>query len=71
MIITPGLLIYLFLCYVIAFFARNRKFGFWTYLILSVIFTPLIGFIIALASDKRVPVAAAAPAPTTTPVASA
>lgn len=69
MIITPGLLIYLFLCYVIAFFARNRKFGFWTYLILSFIFTPLIGFIIALASDKRLPVAA--PAPTPAPVASA
>ena len=61
MIITPGLLIYLFLCYIIAFFARNRKFGFWIYFILSFIFTPLIGFIIALASDKR---AIAAPAPT-------
>jgi hypothetical protein len=55
MIITPGLLIYLFLCYLIAFFARNRKFGFWIYFILSFIFTPLLGFIIALASDKRVP----------------
>ena len=53
MIITPGLLIYLFLCYLIAFFARNRKFGFWIYFILSFIFTPLIGLIIALASDKR------------------
>jgi len=53
MIITPGLLVYLFLCYIIAFFARNRKFGFWVYFILSFIFTPLIGFIIALASDKR------------------
>lgn len=69
MIITPGLLIYLFLCYVIAFFARNRKFGFWIYFILSFIFTPLIGFIIALASDKRLP--AAAPAPTSAPPASA
>lgn len=53
MVITPGLLIYLFLCYLIAFFARNRKFGFWIYFILSFIFTPLIGLIIALASDKR------------------
>ena len=53
MIITPGLLIYLFICYIIAFFARNRKFGFWVYFILSFIFTPLIGLIIAIASDKR------------------
>ena len=67
MIITPGLLIYLFLCYIIAFFARNRKFGFWIYFILSFIFTPLIGLIIALASDKRTPaaLAPAAPAPST------
>ena len=67
MIITPGLLVYLFLCYLIAFFARNRKFGFWIYFILSFILTPLIGFIIALASDKRV----AAPAPTSAPPAGA
>ncbi|HWL15406.1 MAG TPA: hypothetical protein VNR00_07370 [Opitutus sp.] len=65
MIITPGLLVYLFLCYVIAFFARNRKFGFWIYFILSFIFTPLIGFIIALASDRRVPIAAPASTPET------
>ena len=69
MVITPGILIYLFICYIIAFFARNRKFGFWIYFMLNCIFTPLIGFIIALASDKRVaaPAAAAAPAPTTVP----
>lgn len=71
MVITPGLLIYLFLCYVIAFFARNRKFGFWIYFILSFIFTPLIGFIIALASDKRVLVVAPAPVTTATPPAGA
>jgi hypothetical protein len=73
MIITPGLIIYLFLCYLIAFFARNRKFGFWIYFILSFIFTPLIGFIIALASDKRVTAVAApsVPAATHTPPASA
>jgi hypothetical protein len=67
MIITPGLLIYLFLCYLIAFFARNRKFGFWLYFILSFIFTPLIGLIIALASDKRVPNAVLSSTPAATP----
>lgn len=71
MIITPGLLVYLFLCYLIAFFARNRKFGFWIYFVLSFIFTPLIGFIIALASDKRVPSTAATSAPAVTPPAGA
>jgi len=65
MVITPGLLIYLFLCYLIAFFARNRKFGFWIYFILSFIFTPLIGLIIALASDKRT--SGATPSPAETP----
>jgi hypothetical protein len=64
MVITPGLLIYLFLCYLIAFFARNRKFGFWIYFVLSFIFTPLIGLIIALASDKRTPGAIPSPAET-------
>ncbi len=63
MIITPGLIVYLFLCYLIAFFGRNRKFGFWIYFILSFILTPLIGLIITLASDKRV----ALPATTTPP----
>lgn len=67
MIITPGLIIYLFICYIIAFFARNRKFGFWIYFILSFIFTPLIGLIIALGSDKRI----ASAAPTSAPSASA
>lgn len=62
MIITPGLLVYLFLCYLIAFFGRNRKFGFWVYFILSFVLTPVIGFIITLASDKRVPALPAAPA---------
>jgi hypothetical protein len=66
MIITPGLIIYLFLCYVIAFFARNRKFGFWAYFILTFIFTPLIGLIIALASDKRTPIAASNSTPAST-----
>ena len=61
----PAVVIYAFLSWLVAFFGRNRKFGFWIYFILCFIFTPLITFVIVLASDKRVPAAvpAAAPAP--------
>ena len=52
------ILIYTFFSLLVAFFGRNRKFGFWVYLLLSFIFTPLIAFIIVLASAKRTPRAA-------------
>lgn len=54
------ILIYVFFSLLVAFFGRNRKFGFWVYFILSFIFTPLISFIIVLASAKRAPRAAPA-----------
>jgi hypothetical protein len=65
----PALIIYTFLSYLVAFFGRNRKFGFWMYFILSFVFTPLITFLIVLGSDKRVnsakvEVPASTPAPT-------
>jgi len=66
----PALLIYIFLSYLVAFFGRNRKFGFWIYFALCFIFTPLLTFVIVLGSDKRVDVAklpAPAPAPAPTP----
>ncbi len=47
------MLIMLFLSYVVALLGRNRKFGFWGYLICSVLFTPLIGLLLVLASDRR------------------
>lgn len=68
----PALLIYIFLSYLVAFFGRNRKFGFWVYFALCFIFTPLLTFVIVLGSDKRVnlakvsgaePVSAATPEP--------
>lgn len=46
-------LVYTFLAFLVAYFGRNRKFGFWVYFLLSFIFTPLISFIIVLASAKR------------------
>lgn len=61
----PALIVYTFLSYLVAFFGRNRKFGFWVYFVLCFLFTPLITFVIVLASDKRViPAPAPAPAPT-------
>ena len=46
-------LVYLALCYVCALLGENRKFGFWGYLICSIIFTPLVGLVLLLASDER------------------
>jgi hypothetical protein len=57
----PAIIIYTFLSYLVAFFGRNRKFGFWF------IFTPLLTILIVMGSDKRVDSAKAkveVPAPT-------
>ncbi len=64
----PALIIYTFLSYLVAFFGRNRKFGFWMYFILCLIFTPLLTLVIVLGSDKRVKLAKVeVPAPTPAP----
>jgi hypothetical protein len=60
------LVVYTLLSLAVAFFGRNRKFGFWVYLILALVFTPLIAFIVVLASAKRTPAAVPAPAPAAT-----
>lgn len=51
----PGFVLYSLLAILVAYFGRNRKFGFWAYLILAFLFSPVIAFIIVLASDKRKP----------------
>lgn len=38
---------------VVAFVGRKRKFGFWGYLFSSLLFTPLVGFMLVLASDAK------------------
>ncbi len=38
---------------VIALLGKNRKLGFWGYLFFSLLFTPILGFIVLLASDKK------------------
>lgn len=37
----------------VAFLGMNRKFGFWGYLFASLLFTPLIGLLFVLASDRK------------------
>lgn len=37
----------------IAVFGSNRKFGFWGYFFASLLFTPPIGVLLVIASDKR------------------
>ena len=71
----PVAIIYTFLSFLVAFFGRNRKFGFWIYFVLCFIFTPVVTLVTVMASAKRValakvevsvpvPVAAPTPAPT-------
>ncbi len=37
----------------IAFLGRNRKFGFWGYLFCSLFFTPIVGLLLLIGSDRR------------------
>jgi len=46
-------LVYIGLCFVIALFGSNRKFGFWGYFFCSLALTPCVGVVVLLASDKR------------------
>ncbi|ACB75237.1 hypothetical protein [Opitutus terrae] len=54
-------LLYIGICCLVAYLGRERKFGFWGYLLASLLLDPIIGFLLVLASDKR-PVAVATPA---------
>ncbi len=54
-------LLYIGLCSLVAYLGRDRKFGFWGYLLASLLLDPIIGFVLVLASDKRTVVAPAAP----------
>ncbi len=46
-------LIYLGLSLLVAYFGKQRKFGFWGYFFASLILSPLIGFLLVVASDER------------------
>ena len=55
-------LLYIGLCSLVAYVGRDRKFGFWGYLLAALLLDPIIGFLLVIASDKRA-VAPAASAP--------
>lgn len=44
---------YLVICLAIGLLGKDRKFGFWGYVFFSLLFSPILGFIVLLASDKR------------------
>ena len=63
MIIIPlfGFVLYTLGCLLMAYLGRNGKFAFWGNFFVSLIFSPIIGFVVVLAQDNRVrqkPVAA-------------
>jgi hypothetical protein len=61
--------LYVSLCSLVAYLGRQRKFGFWGYLLASLLVSPVIGLLLVLASDKREAAPAAAAAGTATPAA--
>jgi hypothetical protein len=48
-------IIYVGLCALVGYLGRDRKLGPWGHVLISLLFTPLIGIITVLASDKRLP----------------
>ncbi len=48
-----ALLILVLLSAVVAFFGKDRKFGFWGYFFCSLILTPIVGALLVVASDRR------------------
>lgn len=45
--------IYCFVAYIVALMGRNRKFGFWGYLFLSLLATPVVGLLTVLSSYPK------------------
>lgn len=45
--------IMLFLSLIIGYIGRHRKMGFWGYFFGSLVLTPLIGFLLVIASDPK------------------
>ena len=45
---------YVLLCWLLAFFGRELKFGFWGNFWVSIVLTPIVGIIVILAQDRRV-----------------
>jgi hypothetical protein len=54
-----GLIAYLALCYIVGLLGQDRKFGLWGTAAISFVFTPVIGLLVVLASDKKLIVTSA------------
>lgn len=55
MLIVAGILSFI-LSFIVASQGENRQIGFWPSLFISLLFTPVIGILIVLASDKKQPI---------------
>lgn len=55
MIVIVHVALYVFFCWLVGLSGSNRKLGTWGYFFASVLFTPLVGAILVLASDVRRP----------------
>lgn len=67
---TVLLILWIGLSALVGYLGRDRKFGFWGYLAISLLLSWVIGLLCVFASDRR-SVAVAAPAASGTPVTSA
>ena len=47
------IVVYLFLCFIVAIAGMNRKLGFWAYFFASILLTPIVGILMVLVSDRR------------------
>ena len=47
--------VYLFLCWLVGHFGRNTKFGMWGNFAVALLLTPVIGVLVLLAQDIRLP----------------
>ena len=48
-----AIIAYVALCYIVGLLGRDRKFGLWGTAAISLVFTPVIGLLVVLASDKK------------------
>lgn len=46
---------YILVSFIVAALGVNRKFGFWGYFFYSLLFTPFLGFILLMASSRKIP----------------
>lgn len=52
MLVKFGIIVaYFAVCVIVAWLGSRRKWGYWGYLWSSVLFTPVVGFLLVMASD--------------------